>query len=447
MEDFQNAFASYIQQEELWQNHSRLLLAYSGGLDSTVLAHLLHSAGFNFALAHVNFGLRAEADADEAFCKSKAAELGVPFYSKRFDTKAIKEMEGGSTQELARNLRYTWLEELRLEQGFDYLLTAHHQDDAFETLLLNFLRGTGIRGLRGMLPKREAIRRPLLFVNRKTLEDYATANQCTWREDSSNREAYYTRNKVRLQLMPMLRAIQPDLSQRMGTTLSNLQAAEYFYQAGIDATLQKLLQEEGQEMSISVKLLLETKQANTLLHEWLAPFGFSSKTSTQIADAARAGLQSDSEFNSDTHTLLFSGGKLRLRGNDKSAYASVVWSADQTTLTLPDGQEVSYEILSEPPNPLPIEPNMACLDAEVFRFPALWRHWKVGDKMTPLGMPGRTKKLQDMFVDLKLTRFEKERLWILEHEGAIVWIPNIRLSEKYKITQSTRRCIMLRWHH
>jgi tRNA(Ile)-lysidine synthase len=444
--DLPSNFQVYIEKHSLWQVNERLLLAFSGGIDSTILAHLLLQTGADFGLAHVNYRLREEADDDEAWCRSYAAKINKPFYSIRFDTPALHAAQGGSVQALARNLRYEWLETIRIQEKYSYIVVAHHQDDALETLLLNLLRGTGIRGLKGILPRRGLIRRPLLFASRKKLEDYAHDQQLTWREDASNSQLYYTRNKIRHQLLPLLRELQPGLDQRIGTTLQNLQSVNYFYQLGIEQELAHLIQKEPDRQQLEVAKLLEHQYADTLLHEWLSYYGFSASATADIIDSLKQGVSSGSIFLSNTHALSLEGETLCLYPHTNLPGTPMYLNADQPALQLPDGQSLSCTELALPPQPLPDDPSIACLDVRAFQFPVLLRRWKPGDRMAPLGMGGQTRKLQDLFSDAKWSKRQKAEAWVLESQGNILWIPYLRLGEQAKIQPDTSRCILLRWH-
>ena len=191
-------FTAFIKNQALFTENDTILLAVSGGLDSVVMTHLFAQSSYRFAMAHVNFGLRGtESDEDERWVAALAAEHQVPFHSQRFATKAYAEEQGVSTQMAARQLRYAWFEEIRIKQGYARVATAHHQDDQLETTLLNLCRGTGVAGLRGLLPRREQLVRPLLFTHRARIEAYAREHQLTWREDRSNASDVYQRNRIR----------------------------------------------------------------------------------------------------------------------------------------------------------------------------------------------------------------------------------------------------------
>lgn len=436
----------YVEEHALWQDNDRLLLAFSGGMDSTILAHLLSQEGADFGLAHVNYGLRKEAVEDEAWCRSYAAKLNKPFYSIRFDTPALHKAQGGSVQALARKLRYDWLETIRVQENYSYIVVAHHQDDALETLLLNLLRGTGIRGLKGILPVRGLIRRPLLFASRKRLEDYAHDQQLTWREDASNSQLYYTRNRIRLQLLPILQELQPGLDQRIGTTLQNLQAVNHFYQLGIDQELTYLVKKESDRQQLHVSKLLRHPHAATLMYEWLSNYGFSASATSDIIESLRQGVSPGGKFLSNTHTLSLEGENLCLYPHACLPDTPVYLNANQPGVQLPDGQSLSCTELLNPPYPLPDDSSVACMDIRFFEFPVVLRRWKPGDRMAPLGMGGQTRKLQDLFSDAKWSKRQKASAWVLESQGHILWIPYLRLSEHVKIQSDTSRCILLRWH-
>jgi len=216
-------FLAYVEQEKLFGKEERVLLAFSGGLDSTVLCELLRAGGFSFGIAHVNHGLRGEeSDGDEAFAKQVAQQLNVDFFSTRFASLYGEMRADESVQSAARRLRYDFLRRTAQENNYPRIATAHHLDDNLETVLINLLRGTGLSGLRGMLPKQDELVRPLLYATREEIEAFAQEKKSSWRHDSSNDSDDYTRNRIRRQLVPLLKELQPGFEKSFGETLKHL---------------------------------------------------------------------------------------------------------------------------------------------------------------------------------------------------------------------------------
>lgn len=293
---------SFVETHQLFQAEDRVLLAVSGGADSVVLAHLFSNAGFGFAIAHCNFQLRGEAsDGDEAFVKKLANDLSCPFFSTRFDTQKVMAERGQSMQIVARELRYEWLEEIRLQNDYQYIATAHHLNDSIETALYNFTKGTGIRGLHGIPHKNGAIIRPLLFATREEIEAYLATQGLTHREDQSNRERKYSRNQIRLDVIPLLKEINPGLEKTMQQNFRNLRETQWLFEFAAAQFHEKLVREIADGLAIQVLPLRQHPAGLTLLHEWLSPYGF---TTDQLESALFENTQTGAIFYSKTHRLL-----------------------------------------------------------------------------------------------------------------------------------------------
>ena len=300
---------AFVEREHLRDGEIPVLLAVSGGIDSTVLAHLFHTAGWPFALAHVNYQLRgAASNGDEAFVRSLAAAYDVPLHATTVD--------GGrftSVQTEARTFRYAQFETWRTAQGYAAVATAHHADDAVETAVANFVRGTGISGLRGILPRRDAVIRPLLFARKSTLLAYAERHGLTYRTDASNAETHYTRNRIRHTLLPQLETLNPNFAERNLATQAHLRETEWLSRYATRTLLQQWLVRHEQHWELDVTPLRTHPAARTLLHAWLSPSGFNEDQTSQLARHLRTG--SGGRFRSATHTVHVKSGKARLYAN------------------------------------------------------------------------------------------------------------------------------------
>ncbi|NJL13045.1 MAG: tRNA lysidine(34) synthetase TilS [Microscillaceae bacterium] len=253
-------FEEFVKKKNLFRPDEKILLALSGGIDSMVMATLFHQANFSFAAAHINFQLRgSESEADAAFVQKWAEKFLIKLFKITFDTKKAAAQSGTSIQMTARRLRYAWLAEIAREHHFDKIATAHHANDALETALLNFVKGTGVAGLKGIAAKKGNLVRPLLFATKDQIRAFAQAENLAWREDASNQKADYQRNFIRLEIIPRLELINPALVQTYTHTAERLEATEALvHQHQQKLENQALRQEEGL-MFISIPLFAQSE--------------------------------------------------------------------------------------------------------------------------------------------------------------------------------------------
>ncbi|MEG2336217.1 MAG: tRNA lysidine(34) synthetase TilS, partial [Bacteroidales bacterium] len=279
-------FLKYIEKEQLFQPSQRILLAVSGGVDSVVMAHLFYKAGFNIAIAHCHFSLReGDADIDQQFVENLAKQWNLPFYTIRFDTKAYAQEQHISIQMAARDLRFAYFEELVQTQAFDYYATAHHQDDDAETFFINICRGTGIRGMRGILPKNGKLLHPLLFATREQIENYASQEGLSHVEDGSNASDKYLRNKIRHHILPLCKEVHPLFTSHLQESMQRLYQCQEIVKEWYDIHASQLLvknKDVGICIETSLKDLLALPQYELFLYEYLCRFGFSSAQIAQI---------------------------------------------------------------------------------------------------------------------------------------------------------------------
>lgn len=415
-------------------NH-RGLLAVSGGLDSVVLAELAHRAGLRFGIAHVNFGLRGgESDADEIFVKTLAERYGVLFFSKKMETAAFATTHGLSIQLAARKLRYAWFDELLNAEGFDYLATAHHRDDALETLLLNLTRGAGLAGLAAIPERNGRVVRPLLAVSREEIERFARELGLTWREDRTNATDDYPRNFVRHHVVPQLRDLNPNLTETLGQTLDQLVAARRLLERQTELLRQAAWRTDGDVIFLKIEPIRQSAEPVLLLHELLRPLGFRYRQ-TEAVWAARDG-QPGKTFHSPTHTLTKDRTALVVTPR-RPAEGGVFFIEN------PVGEVVAPDFtlqFSFSENPVFGEnSNEAFFDFERLTFPLTLRSWQSGDWFCPLGMDGKRKKVSDLLVDLKIPRALKNRVYVLESAGAIAWVVGHRPDERFRVGEGTER--------
>ena len=408
----------------------KLLLAVSGGLDSMVLTHLFQQLNYEFGLAHCNFQLRGlESFEDQKFVQNYANEHKIQVFITQFDTKAFALDYKLSTQVAARELRYNWFYELLDDNNFDYLLTAHHADDNLETFLINLSRGTGIDGLTGIPTENEQVIRPLLHFNREQILEYAQINNIAWREDSSNASDKYLRNKIRHDLIPILKEINLNFLNAFQKTQNYLQEAKIMVEDASIMIYQQVAQEIGDEIHYNIKQLKRLPNYKSYLYQWLREFGFTAWQ--DIYDLVEA----------QTGKMVFAGEFRLIKNRDFLILSSNKMLENEQYFIKEDQQEVNIPLnitFTTVDNHFTTENTSIFADQNKLKYPLILRRWKQGDTFQPLGMQGKSKKLSKFFKDEKFSILEKENAWLLCSENQIVWIVGIRQDERFKIEDSTK---------
>lgn len=431
-------FVSYIKEKQLFTPSERLLLTVSGGIDSVVLAKLCHQAGFKFGIAHCNFQLRGEeSEGDEVFVQELAQKYNVEFHTQRFETKAFSIQNGLSIQMAARQLRYEWFDQIRQEHLYDYILTAHHQDDLLETILLNLTRGTGIAGLHGILPKKDFLVRPLLFTTRDRIFQFLQQNQLTWREDSSNFSNDYLRNRLRHEVIPILQEMNPKVAPSVSELAERVRATEEIVAESMQVAAQEALQEENGNLWISYKKLEQLSSPLERLSYWLANYHFTYHQ-TKVIWKSRNG-QAGKQFFSPTHTLICDRNHWIITPTQTNQPTEYLLTSEQGKIVYPNGF-LKWEVIDEIEN-IEANPNVFYLDADTLTFPIILRLWQKGDRFCPLGMNGKQKKISDFLIDNKVPRNVKERVYVLKSEDKIAWLVGFRPDERFKVKESTKKYI------
>jgi tRNA(Ile)-lysidine synthase len=439
--DLLETFKNYIINERLFTQEDRLLLAVSGGLDSVVLCELAYQAGLDFTIAHCNFQLRgAESDRDEAFVRQLAQRYDREIWVERFDTEAYAKAQHLSIQVAARELRYGWFRQVTDDWGEKgVIVTAHQLDDNIETMVMNFFRGTGLTGLRGMLPRHGRIARPLLFAGREDLRRFADEFHLTWVEDSSNESDKYTRNFFRHRILPLVEQAYPAALRNLADNLSRFREVEALYREAIDRQKKKLMESRGDEIHVPVLKLKKAEPITTLIYEIFSPYGFTPHQTGAITGLLDS--PSGKYICSDTHRLLKDRRWLILSPLRGGGRATVVIGKDRSIVDFAQGR-LKMEWLPEFTGQPTTEKAVAWLDAGQIDFPLLLRPWRPGDYFYPLGMR-KKKKLARFFIDQKLSLAEKEKVWVLEMNRKIIWVVGHRIDDRFKLTDATTQALRI----
>lgn len=448
-EHFLGRLKRFVEHEKLFHVRQPLLLAISGGLDSVVLSHMLKTLHYEIVLAHCNFGLRGtESDADETFVKEWGQSLGCSVHTVRFDTETYRQAHHLSVQAAARALRYQWLEELRSKLSEQdksrrfRLLTAHHQDDNIETMLLNFFRGTGISGMRGMLPDTPTVARPLLFARRDELESYARSNGLTWREDLSNTEDKYDRNFLRLRVLPLLAERFPSVRNNLAANLNRFRDIEKISEKTLQSILRKqVITDTSGSLRIPVEGLRKTGFPESVLWEILKHQGFSA---AQVQDALRLmDLASGRWVASDTHRVVRHRKWLLIHPLHRSSTPLFTLDGKEGMVLFPEGN-LEWSCFDYAGEMFPTDPNTVWLDLDDIRFPLMLRKWSKGDYFYPLGL-GKKKKIARFLIDEKTSLPEKEKTWILESDKRILWVIGKRIDGRFQVNNGSKRILCLKF--
>ncbi len=438
-------FIASIREKNLLDGHHRVLLAVSGGMDSMAMAALFHQSPFFCGVAHCNFQLRGdESDKDQQLVKEMAQQLNMPFFVSSFETKVYARQHKLSIQMAARHLRYEWLEKVRSENHFDIIATAHHLDDSIETLFLNLIRGTGVNGLKGIPVKSGSLIRPLLFATRMEIGSFVVDKNIGYREDASNAEDKYQRNKIRHLVVPVLKEMNPAFDKVMRQFFDNIGHTLEQVQSLYEEFLEKCVQ-HGHDTKIFIKPMLTFPGYQSMLYDLLQTFNFSPTVCTNLAE--KIGTQAGKTFLSPTHialldrdAIIISPLALPLSNNE--------YVIDRITSVLNTTQGTyTFDMNPSPDHTLPLRQpnaNLAVIDADLLSFPLTVRPWIHGDRMIPMGMSG-SKKISDIFIDKKIPRHKKDRVLLLISDSKLVWLTGIAISEEYKVTGHTKNFYCMRF--
>jgi tRNA(Ile)-lysidine synthase len=434
-------FKIFIAENNILKPDERILLAVSGGIDSMVMAHLFIQLGYEIGIIHCNFSLRGkESDKDEELVRKFAESNRLPFFSTRFETKNFATENGISVQMAARELRYAWFEEVRKNNSYDLVAVAHNLNDNIETLIINLTRGTGLAGLSGMRIVSNRIIRPLLFASRQMIKEYCDINSIRFREDKSNADTKYIRNKIRHQIIPVLKEINPSIETTLNETAERFIGINEIVSEYIRKLREKICEQSDDIVTFNISLLRVHMHNKAILFELFKPYGI---INVQLEDLLKV-------INGKTGGQIFTG-SCRIIKNRKEIIVSNEETRDTTSFIIrniagfkkvPGIESALYSPVTESFE-IPTSTATACIDAEKLLFPLIVRKWKPGDHFYPLGMKQK-KKLSDYFIDNKFSILDKENKLILESDGKIVWIIGERIDNRFKITKSTKKALTIK---
>lgn len=450
-------FKKYIATNyQLSTANCQLLLAVSGGVDSVVMVDLFAKAGFNFSVAHCNFQLRGEESLrDELFVKKLGEHYQKQVCVKRFDTSVYADENKVSIQVAARELRYSWFEEIvdswqltidrttnNQPPTTNYIATAHHADDNIETLLLNFFRGCGISGLHGILPKQGNLIRPLLFAKREEIISYAKEQNLTWVEDSSNMSDKYSRNFIRHQIIPLMQTIYPQVTDNLSANIERFKEVEMVYQQSINQTKSKLVEVKGNEVHIPILKLKKQSPLRTIVYEIIANYGFAA---TQVDEATKLlDSANGSYMSSASHRLIINRNWLIIAPLQSSEATNILIENGTEKVDFINGKiSLKLSTINYQPS---TNNSIATLDADKITYPLILRPYKTGDYFYPLGMT-KKKKLSKFFIDQKLSKTDKEKVWVLESDKRIIWVVGYRIDNRFKLLSSTKNMLTITYEN
>lgn len=429
-------FVDFIEQNKLFEPTTPVLAAVSGGMDSVLMAHLLKAAGFNFGIAHCNFLLRGDAaNADQEFTRKLAADLGVNFHTTNFDTARYAADSKISIQMAARELRYQWFAQVCQTAGYDAISLAHHQNDTIETILLNLTRGTGIAGLHGILPKNGNLRRPLLFLKKEEVAQIVSKNNLAYVEDASNASVKYARNKIRHEVVPVLKELNPNLEETFNRNLQHFRELEQLLDEQVAAARLALLTCKDNEVHIPIEGIQQLSPKRLLLIKLLEPYGFLDNVVDNLLTALHK--HPGRIFESSRFTLVVDRVNMIITERGR-AEATVVQIAEGEH-TVNYGNFKLTVLHDDSALIIRDNPMAVSVDADQLIYPLVLRGWQQGDQFYPLGMKTR-QKLSDFFVHQKIPLHQKHLVPVLVNgNGEIIWLGGYRLDNRYRVSDKTKK--------
>ena len=424
-------FKKFVEKSKLFKTNDKLLLAFSGGIDSVVLAHLLLTNNYHFELAHCNFQLRSsESERDEQFALAFAEKNNLVIHNQRFETKTFAKEQKITIQEAARILRYRYFNDIAMQQKCTFILTAHHLDDSIETIFLNLIRGTGIKGICGVPMQNNRIVRPLLFATRKQIELYAHKNKLSWVEDSSNQSDKYKRNQIRHHLIPLITSQNNNFYTIFKENIHRFSNSVQLLEALVNEKMASIIETKNEQIIIKLNKLKQFPQYTSFNYE-------------QIKSITEQTHQSGKTYNSTNYHAYIDRDKLiilprikNIPSNEIEITSNIKQINEPISLTF---KTINYQKYKQIPN----DSSIAFLDITKIHFPLILRRWKHGDKFQPLGME-HFKKISDFLTDLKTPRYLKDNIWVLTSNKQIIWVVGYRIDNRFKITDKTEKALRIK---
>lgn len=442
---FLRSVDNYVAQHKLLTPHGKYVVALSGGADSVALLYYMVYGKYDVEAVHCNFRLRGEeSDRDERFCENLCTKMKVPLHKVHFDTKSYAQLHHVSIEMAARELRYAYFEQLRKDLGAEDICVAHHRDDNVETVIMNMVRGTGLKGMMGIQPRNGHVVRPLLAVDRKLIVCFLKDKGLEYVTDSTNFECLYTRNKVRLNVVPMLNEINPEASRHIDLLTQRMCAAEEVYRCGLEVMTADM-SDEGRENGNVVKALIRDKVKNEqVLYEVLAEYGFNA---VQVSDIFNnISSQTGKQFFSTDYVAVTDRRHLLVYAREKEEPQPLRLPETGRYAVTGGGNSIKLMVAPREDGAMPSkEPFCITLDAEKVKWPLVLRRSKEGDSLLPFGMKGK-KLVSDLLTDAKRSVVEKERQWLLcDADDSIMWVVGLRTDRRYSMTESTTKVLTVWW--
>ena len=440
-------FRLYIKEQNLFQSKDRLLLAVSGGIDSVVLCALCKEAGYEFEIAHCNFQLRgSDSQRDEAFVKALAEKYKVPFHLKKFDTIDYAKTTKKSIETAARDLRYQWFDELLKNNQqnetarLNFLLTGHHADDNIETVTMNFFRGTGIHGLKGILPSNGKIIRPILFAKRNDLETYVTQHGLDFVTDHTNLENDYTRNYFRNTILPLVSESYPEAANNVLKNIQRFRETEILFGQAVEKHKKNLLEYRNNEIHIPALKLLKTIPLVTVFYEIIKEYGFTAHQTEEAITLIKS--ETGKYIQSATHRIIKNRSWIIISPIQSIEAQHILIEENDHQINFSNAL-LSIEKRDIGTFKISVDPMVAQIDFSKITFPLLLRKWKAGDYFYPFGMQ-KKKKLGRFLSDQKLSVTEKENVWVMAMDQKIVWVVGLRIDDRFKVSDTTQKIYFIR---
>ncbi len=431
-----NKFIEYIEKENLFPDNAKILIAVSGGKDSMVLVDLLLKMGGDIGIAHFNhMTRRGESDRDqrfvEKFCKTKS----IMFYTISVDiNKMLNNKKGKNFQDLARTQRYGWLEKIRSENNYDFIVTAHHKNDNIETFLYKISRGSGVKGLVGIRAKNGFVVRPMLSISSEEISEYIEKHKIPFVEDSSNSSDDYNRNFIRHNIIPQFEELNSNFVNRISVTIDNLKKVDLQFDFLMDAYTAKYICRKRGQIIISKSVLERVPKKRDFLFFLLQKYGFNI---SQVQDMLNSIDRVGALFESDMFVLVIDRVSFVIKG--KSSAESHEFSVVLGKNELEGNGVIEIEQIDN--TDLKFGGRNFFIDASKVNFPMHLRNWRAGDVFKPFGLKGKGKKIKDYFTNLKMNRFDKENALVLLNGDEVCMVLGVEISYDYRVRETTKKIL------